>query len=363
MYGTVSDGTVFETIVDRFDDPVMVQDLRGKFRLVNDAVADYAGLPPEALLGKDEFAFMDEATAEEIDTKKRDVAETESSIRYEVSPVFEDGKADTADFSTYRYPYYEDGELSGTIAICRDVTELKSREQELQRRQHRTKRDRDRLELLNEVVRHDIRNDMQIVAGRASMLEDYVDESGLEHLWEVKRATDKAIDLTETARDLTETLLRDEDPVVPTPLDRVLREEIEDLQGQHEQVTVNVDGGIPSVDVLADEMLGAVFHNLLHNAVVHNDTEEPIVTVSIEREDGEIAVSIADNGPGIPERHKAEIFGKGEKGLGSDGTGLGLYLVKTLLNHYDGEISVTDNEPTGAIFEVRLRTVAKESHQ
>lgn len=357
MVGQASGSALFERIVQRLDDPVMLQGLDGRFEFVNDALCDYAGLTADELIGTDEFAFMDEETATTIAEIKSEVLEREEPIRYEVSPEFEGGKQAKADFSTFRYPYYDDeGDLAGTIAICRDVTDLKSREQELRERQRRTRRDRDRLELLNEVVRHDIRNDMQLVAGRAAMLEDHLDEAGLEHLHEVQRSTRKAIDLTETARDLTETLLRDEEPIRPVPLRARLHEEIDDLRSQHEGVDVAVDGEIPAIDVLADDMLGAVFHNLLHNAAVHNDADEPTVTVSADVVDDAATVSVADNGPGIPDRHKSEIFGKGEKGLDSDGTGLGLYLVEMLVDHYDGEVEVRDNEPTGAVFEVRLPT-------
>ncbi|RJX51996.1 hypothetical protein DP106_00065 [Halonotius pteroides] len=66
------------------------------------------------------------------------------------------------------------------------------------------------------------------------------------------------------------------------------------------------------------------------------------------------AVQVADNGPGVPDDHKAEIFGKGETGLDSAGTGLGLYLVETLVSAYDGSVSVADNDPEGAVFAVTL---------
>jgi signal transduction histidine kinase len=65
-------------------------------------------------------------------------------------------------------------------------------------------------------------------------------------------------------------------------------------------------------------------------------------------------VSIADNGPGIEDKHKEQIFQEGEKGLESGGTGVGLYLVKTLVDKYGGDVWVEDNEPTGSVFVVEL---------
>ncbi|MFW6265473.1 MAG: ATP-binding protein, partial [Halanaeroarchaeum sp.] len=47
-------------------------------------------------------------------------------------------------------------------------------------------------------------------------------------------------------------------------------------------------------------------------------------------------------------------FEEGKRGLDSDGTGLGLYLVSVLVDRYDGAVSVEDNEPAGAVFVVEL---------
>jgi signal transduction histidine kinase len=101
-------------------------------------------------------------------------------------------------------------------------------------------------------------------------------------------------------------------------------------------------------------MLEAVFRNLLQNAIQHNQKAVPEVTVSAEEADDSVRVRIADNGPGIPESRKDEIFARGEKGLESAGTGLGLYLVETLVDRYGGDVWVEDNEPEGAVFIVEL---------
>ena len=121
-----------EQIVQRLDDPIMIQDRVGQFVLVNDAVTDRAGLPEEALLGEDEFAFMDPEAAATIGENKAEVLDREKPIQYEITPTFEE-TGEEATFSTRRYPYYDqDGELAGTMAICRDVTELKAHEEQLQ---------------------------------------------------------------------------------------------------------------------------------------------------------------------------------------------------------------------------------------
>ncbi|MCW8173790.1 sensor histidine kinase [Natrialba swarupiae] len=163
--------------------------------------------------------------------------------------------------------------------------------------------------IFNQVVRHDVRNDMQVVHGRAQILEDHIDDDGQEHLREVIHATEEAIELTKTARDLTETMLREEEDL--KPISTECSSQIVEIRSQHDRAVIRTDGRLPTVDVQADEMLEAVFRNLLQNAIVHNDKSQ--VTVSADVHDETVHVNIADNGPGIPDNQKEEVF-EGRKG-------------------------------------------------
>ncbi|MBP1923322.1 PAS domain S-box-containing protein [Halorubrum alkaliphilum] len=123
----------YRDVVERLDDPILLQNLDGEFELLNEAVSEFAGLPREELYGTDESAFMDPETAALIEDRRREVLETEEPVEYETSPTFERSGRE-ATFSTRRYPYYDaDGELAGTLAVCRDVTNLKERATELER--------------------------------------------------------------------------------------------------------------------------------------------------------------------------------------------------------------------------------------
>ncbi|SMO69785.1 sensor histidine kinase [Halorubrum cibi] len=229
----------------------------------------------------------------------------------------------------------------------------------------RLKRQWDDLRLLNQVMRHDIRNDLQLIGAYAELLEGHVDEDGAEYLEIIRENTQSAVDLTTTVRDLAQVMLRDEVETDGVPLDRILSQQIEEVRSAYSSAVFTVEGSFPNAEVVADEMLSSVFRNLLRNAVQHNDETPPKVEVSaIVARDGDgnaaggddvVEVRIADNGPGISENQREEIFGKGEKGLDSPGAGIGLYLVRSLVESYGGTVRVEDNEPKGAVFVVGLR--------
>jgi signal transduction histidine kinase len=209
------------------------------------------------------------------------------------------------------------------------------------------------------VLRHDIRNDLQIVLGYAESLDDFLDADGAgsEHVEQVVRSARDAVEITETAGDVAEVMLTADAETKPVGLGCVLDEQVSEVRSTYEDTVLTTDGTIPDVDVRADNMLGSVFRNLLTNAVEHNDGAIRKVTVAAAADADTATVRVADNGPGIPDDRKDAIFEEGEKGLDSGGTGLGLYLAETLVDRYGGDIRVGDNDPNGAVFTVELPVV------
>jgi len=220
--------------------------------------------------------------------------------------------------------------------------------------ERRLKEQRDNLDVLNRMLRHDVRNDLQLVTSYADVLTDHVDDAGCEHLEQVQESAEHMVELTRSARDIAAVTLSTEENIHETNLRHTLEGELDDVRSEDSNAAITVDGVIPDVSVVANDMLNSVFRNLLTNAVQHNDKAIPEVCVSAATRDESAVVRIADNGPGVPDEQKTTIFGKGEKGLESEGTGIGLYLVETLVDMYGGDIWVEDNASEGAVFVVEL---------
>lgn len=250
----------------------------------------------------------------------------------------------------------DDGSPSKVTGVVVDVTRRKETEERLRRKN-------EQLTLLNRIVRHDIRNDMNVVTGWAGSLDDDDDATVEERkaIERILRASRHTIELTEDLGDLVEILEGDSGAVDLHPVDlgHVVEGELERVGRSFEDVELRTDGEIPSVPVEANGMLSSVVGNLLNNAVQHNDRETARIDVGIEIREETVVLTVADDGPGIPEERREEVFRRDAKGLDSEGTGVGLYLVTTLVDAYGGEVRIDDNEPRGTVFTVELvRTTA-----
>lgn len=256
---------------------------------------------------------------------------------------------ETQFYEVSRSPFMSGGVETGQLVTITDVTDREAYRQQLEEKT-------EQLEALNRVVRHDIRNDMAVILGWTETLQDHVTEEGEDALELVLKKSRHVVELTEVAREFVDSLSDgDTTELEPIALHEVLEAELATVRDSHPDANFRVSGDLPQVSVQANKMLSSVFRNLFENAVQHNDKETPEITVSCEEQLETVRVRIADNGPGIPESQREQIFGKGEKGLDSPGTGIGLYLVHTLTEQFGGDVWVEGNDPEGAVFTVELQ--------
>jgi len=257
-----------------------------------------------------------------------------------------DGTEFPAEVKLSRFEYEGEPALH---ALVRDITERKVYERRLEEQ-------RDNLDVLNQMLRHDVRNDLQLVTAYAELVAEQCNGEIEEHIGTLLASAEHAVELTETAGEMADVMLSADERLENVDLRPVLDGALEEVRSAYPDAVVTVESSVPSVTVQAGSMLGSVFRNLLKNAVQHNDKAVPEVTVSVTVDEA-VVVRIADNGPGIPSDRRDAIFGKGETSLESSGTGLGLYLVETLVDSYRGAVRIEPNEPDGVVFAVELSRV------
>ena len=337
----------YQALIEQTSDVVTVVDVTGTIRYQSPNSERVKGWPPEDLVGENIIDLVHPEDRERVVERFTALLGAVGAIDEEIEFRFRTKAGEWIWLAVTGAAPGSGIPIDGYVTTSRDISRRKAYEQRLLEQ-------RDDLETLNEVLRHDIRNDLQLIEAYAEMLEDHVDEAGREHLEQVQRSADNAVSLTNTARTLAEVLLRSDTDVQSVPLGETLREEFIAVRETNPEAVMHLREDVPDVDVVAGELLSSVFRNLLKNAIQHNDKETPEVTVDVDLEDDTAVVRVADNGPGISADRRDDIFGKGEKGLESEGSGIGLYLVRSLLESYDGSVRVEDNEPAGAVFVVEL---------
>lgn len=247
------------------------------------------------------------------------------------------------------------GEIERFIAVNHEITELKRLESSLRSQS-------EQLEILNQVLRHDIRNDMNVILGWMDVLEGQVEPEGEEYMARITHSARHIVELTQVAKDLVEDITTDSDPDLDGfDISQILEEEVEKRREAFDQATIEFEDEVPpGTEVWANSLLSSVFRNLINNAIQHNDSPDPRVEIHAKIRDSSVVVTVADNGPGIPDAEKQRIFDMAHKGLDSEGTGMGLFLVQSLVDAYGGAVWIEDNDPEGAIFGVEFSVVDAE---
>jgi len=323
---------------------VRFEDADPVVRNINDAFADLFGLDAENAVGKPLDSLIEPEGSDdarpELNQPGSDSGGTSAQVRRET----EEG---LRDFLFRSVPIETETNLTEYIGIYIDITDRN-------RTKNRLERERQRLDVLNRVMSHDIRNNLQVIIGYAETLEAELDGHHRDHAAKIRENAEDATALTRTADEFSDVLLRSGIDLEAVSLRNKLRTQIDRIEDRFEDAVIDIDGAVPETEVMADELLDSVFRNLLRNAVQHNDKEIPEITVSVEEAGDNAVIRIADNGPGIPDEQQEALFDKGIHGIQSDGTGIGLFLVQTLIEQYGGDIHVEDNEPEGAVFVVHL---------
>jgi len=335
------DSSIYKKSFQNIDVPTLIADKNFVIQDINSAGLDFTGYGRNEVIGQSVaiVAGDEEGYSEIIDTViNNEVWSGEFQLQTKEGRIVY-GRGSAA-------PIFLNGEKKGYVAIFIDTTK---------QRQYRNTS-----EVLNRLLRHDMRNDMNALYGSIQIALTHVDEENEVATDKLEAALDMisaVISRTERARDIS-TLLEEQYDVEnrPVPLDHVLNDVIVDTLEEFEQAEFHFNE-IPAISVYADDLLATVLETIIENAVHHNDEETPIVTITVEESDSEVIVSIADNGPGVPDAKADLIFGREEQGPLHHGSGISLFFADNVVDSYEGDLWVEDNDPEGAIFKCRLNKV------
>lgn len=211
---------------------------------------------------------------------------------------------------------------------------------------------RDLLDYLNSLLRHEVLNGANVISGYATLLRDAHDP-GTEVHEHAKTIHRKSEDVTSVVQDVRVLLRATEgqSDYEPVNVSALLQKEVEKVEDLNDSVEVRTS--IPeSVYVSADALLRRVFGNVLANAVEHNDSSPPRVSLRVAVTDETVMVDVEDNGSGISEDVVGTLFRRPSKRSAEHG--LGLYLVDRLVQRYGGTVELAETGPDGSTFRLEL---------
>lgn len=250
-----------------------------------------------------------------------------------------------AGYRTFAYRGVPIGDNRG-FAIYTDITDQLQRERQL--------------DVLQRVLRHNLRNDINVVLGMAEGIQE---QSKVPHVCEkadkIKSKAEGLAQLSDESK-IVDKVLRGQSSLFPVPLAPVINQSISTCQQRFESTNIKTHIHCNAV-INADRRLKIVLDNLLDNAIRYDSSATPYVEITVRPvDDSLVLVEIADEGPGIPQAEVDIIIGEDDVTPLKHGSGLGLWLVKWVLESYGANLSINTTNSEGSIVSLYFNTAQSE---
>ncbi|WP_336055719.1 sensor histidine kinase [Nitratireductor sp. CH_MIT9313-5] len=200
------------------------------------------------------------------------------------------------------------------------------------------------------VLGHDLKNPLAAIdSGLRVLSREELSDRGQQVLGLVSKSTNRMVELIDDVLDFARGRLGEGIPIdrsPPRPLGPVLQQVIDEIASSNPDRTIDVSIDLNS-DVECDRhRLAQMVSNLLGNAVIHGDPEQP-VRLEAREENGRLVLSVINHGKPIPPEVQKRLFhpfSRGEPGGSHKGLGLGLYIAREIAVAHGGTLRVRSNE-------------------
>lgn len=242
------------------------------------------------------------------------------------------------------YPLRDDDDtIIGAVASIQDLSELKFRDKQLR--------------VLDRVLRHNLSNKMNVISGYAEVIQDEVANPTVTDATEkILNTSDQLTTMVNKERHITK-VLADPPPMRTLDLKALARSTVRSVREEHPNASIRTVFPDRPVEIVGGAVSRALLE-LLTNAIVHSDQASPSITVSIHDDEEMVDLRVADDGPGIPEMDRAVLADEAEIQPLLHGSGLGLWLVRVIVQQSDGTVQFEEHEPRGSVVMMGFKTVA-----
>jgi signal transduction histidine kinase len=201
------------------------------------------------------------------------------------------------------------------------------------RKRRKLKRTANRAAFVNRLLRHDVLNAAAIIEGHADLLAETPTRTE-----SVTAIDNAAATIKHTITDVGRIASPNEERTLSSvPLAKTLTTTVDELRSTYPDQPIRVDTVSEELTVVADDRLDIVLTELIDNAVVHGG--DP-VTISVATTPQSVAISVVDNGTGLPETQRALLTSGAFPEYDDPTAGFGLQAVRLLVERYGGRISV-----------------------
>jgi PAS domain S-box-containing protein len=265
----------------------------------------------------------DEETVDEI----RRAIEADESIRTEILNYRANGTPFWNELTIAPVMDPESRELTHYVGIQKDVTARKRR---------------DRLiEVLDRVLRHNLRNDMNVVIGFSETIADRTDGEIADMATRVKETALDLISVTDTVRGFERGVV-DSTELTSCDVRSVVRSVVDDLQGDYPDTEFSIEAD-ESLNVMATGQLELALSELGDNAARHGGSA---VRYEVTTTDNDwVAVRVHDSGPGLPTTERT-VLEAGRETPMEHGSGLGLWMVHWIVTNLGGTVTANVDDGT-----------------
>ncbi|MBX0322373.1 PAS domain-containing sensor histidine kinase [Halomicroarcula sp. F13] len=225
-------------------------------------------------------------------------------------------------------PILRDGEVVRIAGFTRDVTDRRRRERQLV--------------VIDNFLRHNIRNQLNVVLGNAETLAADAEGEAADRTAMIRRAGEALLETAEKQRDIVDVLTA-MPRTATTDACEAVREAVGSVRDRYPSVTVETD--VPaSVTVEGPSELAVAVSELVENGIRHARTERPWVAVSIRTTPDRVELSVTDEAAPIPEYDRKVLLGDHEMSAVNHSRGCGLWLVYWIVDLADGSIDHAADE-------------------
>jgi len=244
--------------------------------------------------------------------------------------------------------------------IIRDISERKKAQQALEDLNVQANRRTDELETLIQMVAHDLKVPVVTIGGLLRLLERKVSclttQPDVENIFHQLRSSSKTLE--NFLADLLDALAveKTQNAMASFPLDELLKEVFDSLDDEIITKGIQIDLKDCSPATVSGDRnrIRQVLENLIMNAVKHmGEPNYPVIKVAVAQDGEYVITSVVDNGMGIPKQYHERIFDRFfrvPKANGVKGSGLGLSIVKQIVESHGGRVWVESEAGKGAAF-------------